>query len=403
MFTTRQLLFWGLCLLACAACKENSSEVGGSGDVVEIVDPAPITAISFVDVTKKADLYRTHYYPPQNPTSLPCYGHESMVGGAAIGDYNQDGWLDIFVPRLYLKDLLFINKQDGSFDEVGGSAGVDSDAGSSAAAWADIDGDGDLDLIVTMLSKHPTLLYLNQGNGTFKEEGMKRGVTLEVSNAVICPMMTSPSFGDIDQDGDLDLPINAWYDTKLDNANWARVYRNDGNGHFEDVSQELGIEDMGWEAAFSSAFVDINNDSWMDLFLVADWNATALYLNNGDGTFSDESEMAQVGLDDNGMGLAVGDYNNDDRLDFFVTSIGLPPHPMPYCDKFPCSGNKLYRGSPGIQFFDATGNTGVTNGDWGWGAAFFDFDNDGDLDLGMTNGYELLIDNPGFQNTNERL
>jgi hypothetical protein len=121
---------------------------------------------------------------------------------------------------------------------------------------------------------------------------------------------------------------------------------------------------------------------------VSDYKSSRLYWNNRDGTFTDGTEAAHVGTDDGGMGSAIGDYDNDGDLDWFVTAL--------YCAEMPeapeCSGNRLYRNDGGRRFSDQTDSANVRNGYWGWAADFFDFDNDGDLDIVQTNGVDVPID-----------
>jgi hypothetical protein len=349
--------------------------------------------VHFSDVTAAAGI---DYVQLVSPGDLPALEPIYMSGGAAAGDYDRDGFPDLYVTRLDAPDLLYRNRGDGSFEDVTGAAGLGRDLHTNGAGWGDIDNDGDLDLYVTTMGESRHLLFVNDGHGGFREEAEARGAQLPSPNPTLG---YSVAFGDYDGDGWLDLFVGEWrpqpFNPGLPPAN-ARLLRNRGAaqpGFFDDTTDEAGVALDGVVGsnlgtfAFTPRFTDLDGDRWPDLTIAADFGESRLFWNQGDGSFVDGTEAAGVGGDENGMGSAVGDYDGDGRLDWFVTSIFDPDDA---CQGAPCdwglTGNRLYRNEGGRVFSDRTDEAGVRDGYWGWGAAFLDYDNDGDLDLGMVNG-----------------
>lgn len=336
----------------------------------------------FQDVTLGAGVDYLHWdgvVPPEfTPVDVEML---YMSGGAAVGDYDRDGWPDLYVTRLNGPNMLLRNQQDGTFTDVAAAAGVALVAWSSGAVWGDVTNDGFPDLyVLTIARDQRNYLYINDGAGGFTESAVGRGVAL--TSAGPKRRFTSAALGDYDLDGDLDLFTTAWSNTPSGNL----LFCNDGTGHFTDVTQEAGASITKHVYGFAPGFADINNDGWPDILIAADFGSSQLFLNLG-GTFVNFTESAQVGTDENGMGSALGDYDNDGDLDWFVTSIY---DPNKTCELQTCgwgySGNRLYQNEGSSNFTDQTDAAGVRDGGWGWGASFSDFDNDGDLDLAMTNG-----------------
>lgn len=336
--------------------------------------------ILFEDVTIIAGLNTAHTVP-QNGDALFCREEVRMSAGAAAIDVNGDGWTDLYVTRIGSPNLLYINNTDGTFTEDAAASGVDLVANSSGVAFADIDNDGDDDLYVQAILDQRRYLYINDGMGIFTEEAVKRGAAF--FGLVI--KGTSATFGDYDNDGDLDIHILEWLPSLSNNL----LLQNDGAGNFTDVTIFANVS-MPTTFGFANAFADINDDTFPDLLIAADFGTSRLFQNMGNGQFTDITLTALVGTDENGMGSAVGDYDGDGDLDWFVTSIFDSDET---CDSVPCNwgytGNRLYRNDTNGNFTDATDLAGVREGYWGWGASFFDYDNDGDLDLGMTNGVDF--------------
>ena len=341
----------------------------------------------FVDQTLSAGVDYLQYLTREPPFCLFGGGYDctpaDMSGGAAVGDVNGDGWPDLYVTRLEQQDILFLNEGDGTFTDGTLDAGLTLVVNSNGAGFADIDNDGDQDLYLTTLGEAQFYLFINDGFGSFSEEALDRGA------AVATPLERfgfSVAFGDYDRDGFLDLYTTEWNNRSVSCVGSAtRLLHNLGAeapGFFEDVTAHAGValENSGEPQSFgfAPAFVDLDNDDWLDLAVVADFGSSRLFWNNRDGTFSDGTVAAQVGTESSGMGSTFGDFDGDGLLDWFVTAIHRGAEPN--------SGNRLYRNKGDRSFDDVTDAVGVRAGDWGWGAVALDYDNDGDRDLAMTNG-----------------
>jgi enediyne biosynthesis protein E4 len=367
---------------------------GGTGGTGE-------TPPRFVDATVEAGLadivQAVHRTPPfclldraSTPEPLDFCVPERLTGGVAVGDYDDDGFVDLFLGALDGPGRLLHNEGDGSFVEVTRAAGLGGSGSSNAAAWADVDGDGDLDLYVSTFAAHRHLLFLNDGHGAFVEAAIARGVAMQ-SDAPI--LGTTPAFGDVDLDGDLDLFVGEWRpDDELGDAeHHVGLFENVADGHFVDVSEASGIDFASVAPlvdakpgvyVFAPAFVDLDDDRFPDLAVAADFGTSRIYWNvAGSFAFEDGTVAAGVGSERNAMGSTFGDVDGDLRLDWFVSAIETPD--------FPELGNRMYIGAGSRAFVDATDTYGVRDGDWGWGAAFFDPDADGDLDVVMTAGWTM--------------
>ena len=314
----------------------------------------------------------------------------SATGGAAAGDYDNDGDIDLFITRGDIgPNLLYRNNGLGVFTDVAASAGLAFTGSAtenyrhSGPTFADMDGDADLDLFIGGIFGDPSFIYRNNGDGTFSDVTPGSGIdTIQAEHNV------SAAFGDYDLDGDLDLFISHWGVERnyRDPGDTEHLWRNDTDGgtiRFTSVSESAGISAgiLGGsiDSTFTPSFARIDGDRYPDILSVADFQKTRFFRNNGDGTFSNATN-ADVLTDQNGMGSAVGDYDNDGDLDWFVTSIMWPGDAE--------SGNRLYRNDDGV-FVNVTDSAGVRSGGWGWGACFLDFENDGDLDIYHTNGWTL--------------
>ncbi len=321
-----------------------------------------------------------------------------MSGGAAVGDFDNDGWPDLYVTRINAPNRLFRNLKNGTFEEVGAARQVALNSYSTGCAWADIDNDGDLDLYV--LTTEPATrhhLFINDGTGMFTEQAIARGAALE-TNAAKRPS-TSISFGDYNRDGWLDVIVASWSrNTFATGGERTLLLKNTGNGYFVDetIPANVFYQDIVW--GFTPRFADVDDDGWPDILIAADFSTSKLYHNNQDGTFTDITAASNVGTDENGMGATIGDLENDGDLDWFVTAIF---DPAATCDNVSScnwgnSGNRMYANNGTGVFSDSTDFCGVRDGYWGWGATFLDYDNDGDADLTMTNGvmFPFAYDDP---------
>jgi hypothetical protein len=358
-------------------------------------DPAPaLERGRFVDVSAHAGV-RGPDADPCSDALADCLA-TSMTGGVAAADFDADGFPDLYVTRLRARDSLYLNCRNGRFADVTEALGLNkADEASNGAAWADVDGDGDLDLFVTTFGKAAKRHYLYlQEDGTFREDGLNRGVAMWNEGPLYG---TSAAFGDYDDDGYLDLYVGEW---RRDDAvpegeptrNHARLFRNRGAstpGFFEDTTERAGVT-MGGTSdngviklagafVFTPVFADLDDDGALDLALASDFGSSRLFWNNRDGTFEDGTAEANVGSDQAGMGASIADYDGDGRLDWFVTSIFEPRRRY--------NGNRLYRNRGKRRFVDTTDVMGVRDIGWGWGDAMLDYDNDADLDLLAVAGF----------------
>jgi hypothetical protein len=364
-------------------------------------EPSP-GLVRFVDATAASGIaFETAWHEVIEPSLIGFLLGKMTTSGAAAGDYDNDGDIDLFITRGdTVPNLLYRNNGSGAFTDVAAAAGLAFTAGPGqnyrlgGPTFADMDGDGDLDLFLGGLFGDPSFLFANDGDGTFSNVTTGSGIdTMQAENSL------GAAFGDYDLDGDLDMLL-AHYGSRASLqfeapfiGDTEHLWRNDSsNGTivFTSVSQAAGIspsvitlpdplknmEDIDW--TFTPTFARIDADRYPDILLVADFNRTQVFINNTDGTFSNATDTAVL-TDTNGMGSAVGDLDNDGDLDWFVTSIMFPEKPD--------SGNRLYLNENG-RFADGTEASGVRNGGWGWGACFLDFQNDGALDIYATNGWD---------------
>lgn len=402
-------------------------EVCGSWNInpdpaVEFPGPggAPVT---FVDVTQEAGLDYRQYFRASG-SRLECifdfHGDNDVqpnadceptwfTGGAAVADYDGDGWPDLYVTRLGAPDILFHNDQKGGFDDRTEQAGLADCSYTNGVNWADIDNDGDPDLLLSAVGSARHFLYVNQGDGTFVEEAQARGFDLPTDGI---HDGESIGVGDYDLDGWLDLHVNEWMRTGHfpDGGTFGpRLLHNTGDGNFEDVTEAAGVSmiDISEKGVFgfSSTFVDLDDDGWPELAVASDFRTSRLFMNRANGTFSDGTLAASVNKESNAMGSSFGDFDGDGRLDWFVTSIAELAEECQdgSCTKWKGTGNRLYHNEGGGFFTDATDAAGVRDGAWAWGTSFFDFDNDADQDIVLVNGWPGRDLNGGFVHHDTRV
>jgi hypothetical protein len=346
-------------------------------------------AATFSDVTEDAGI--NYFYDPKPYDQISQL--EFQTGGAAAGDYDNDGWIDLYVTRYYAPDVLYRNNGNGTFSDVSQSAFCPLSNPSCAlptrntngAGWGDIDNDGDLDMYVSSIAGQlQHFLYINDGAGHFTEEAVVRGAG--VGDGVRTTAGTSVSFGDYDNDGWLDIYVGEW--RELDDPSipvQARLLRNLGSvspGHFEDTTNSAGVNldrPDGQSTSLTPRFGDLDRDGHQDIAIGADFSRSRMFWNNGDGTFTDGTSSMGVTLGQNDMGFVFGDANGDGRLDWFTTDI--------FISGLPTDGNRMLLNNGDRTFTDVTTTAGVRNAGWGWGTEMFDYDNDRDLDIIVTNGF----------------
>ncbi|MFO0873814.1 MAG: CRTAC1 family protein [Phycisphaerales bacterium] len=314
----------------------------------------------------------------------------AYAGGACVGDFNKDGWQDLFVlsgGSGNTPDHLFINNGNGTFTDQAAAWGLTAIHKGKAVCAGDFDGDGWLDIYVCSAgpwgqasAPGQNKLYHNNGNGTFSNVAASAGV------AFVNPTSQDSwacAFGDYDLDGDLDLFVGGFLTSAPSNIG-NKLFRNNGNGTFTDVTASIGLfAGIGPVATLGVAFVDTDGDRYPELLLSGDFKGanfigSRYFKNNGDGTFTDLTDASNTGDDENGMGQCRGDLDNDGELDWYVTSAYFP--------EVGWTGNKLYRGLGGNSFVEVAATAGCADGGYGWGTVAVDFNQDGWQDIAETNG-----------------
>jgi hypothetical protein len=360
------------------------------------------SVVTFENVAKSVGMTFTHV----NGASPEKYLVETMGSGAAFLDYDNDGWIDLFVVdggsiaaagKSAAQHRLYHNEGKGIFKDVTAASGIVHRAYGMGACAGDVDGDGRIDLYITNYG--PNTLYRNAGNGVFTDITRTARVGLE-------GWSTSCAFVDVDRDGDLDLFIANYLDAPPsknpfcgDPQRRIRVYchplnytglpsvlyRNDGKGVFSDVSAEAGIAKFVGNG-LGVAVGDYDDDGLPDVFVANDAVPNFLFHNDGKGRFSEVALAAGVAVGRDGkpragMGTEFADYNGDGRLDLVVTNHEFETH-------------SLFRNDGKGSFSDASVEAGIASPTLpyvGFGVAFFDGDNDANLDLAIVNGH--VIDN----------
>ena len=398
--------------------QQGGASTGGVHKAVKDAQMRPITAggfvdgapVVFVDATHAAglDKFRHRSGAPQKRMIL-----ETPGSGVALLDYDNDGWLDIYLlngsTMAALKEqepapraMLLHNNHDGTFTDVTEKAGVGNERWGFGVAVGDYDNDGWPDIYVSNFGKNR--LYHNNHDGTFTDVAERAGVTLG-------GWSTGATWGDYDHDGRLDLFVPGYVKIDIDNPpipghgglpeGYCRfrdvevmcgprglpgepdhLFHNNGDGTFTDVSTKAGVADTRGYYGLASVFVDVDDDGWIDLAVANDSVPKYLYRNKHDGTFEDISYLSGFALNDDGreqaaMGIGVGDYNRDGRVDFHITN---------FSDDY----NTLYRNDGDASFTDVSVRAGIANDTipfLGWGTGFLDFDNDGLLDIFAANGH----------------
>lgn len=361
------------------------------------------TNLHFTDITEKAGIKFTHVSSPEKK-----YIVESMSGGVALFDYDHDGYLDLYLVNSLTVDLvkskqktrsvLYHNNGDGTFTDVTDKAGVGDIGWGMGVTIGDYNNDGWDDIYVTCLG--PNHLLKNNGNGTFVDVTQKTGVSDP-------RWSTGAAFVDYDNDGKLDLFVSNYVDFDVNNlpefgkgrtcqfkgipvqcgprglkGAGDTLYHNNGDGTFTDVSRKAGVADSDGYYGLGVICSDFDDDGLVDIFVANDSTPNFLYHNNGDGTFKDIGFSSGTAVNENGseqgsMGVTLGDYDHDGRLDLFITN-------------FDDDYNTLYRSDGKGSFTDvsyATKVAAVSLPYVGWGTWFFDYDSDGWADLLVVNGH----------------
>lgn len=360
--------------------------------------------VIFTDVTRDSGINFINVAPAEKK-----YIVESMGGGLALFDFDNDGKLDIYLLNSYSvsaalskqprpKAALYRNLGNGRFEDVATNAGVADPGWAMGVSVADFDNDGLDDIHVTCFG--PNKLYRNRGGGKFEDVTAKAGVNDD-------RFSTGSAWGDFDRDGDLDLMVTNYVAFKLDDlpqfgkgalcqykgvpvqcgprglpGAGDSLFRNNGDGTFTDISKKAGVDDPAGHYGLGVTWIDFDDDGWPDIFIANDATPNYAYRNNRDGTFTEKAfelgcAVDESGLEQGSMGISFGDYDRDGLLDLVVTN---------FSDQY----NTIYKKTKDGGYIDASRNTKTADISLpyvGWGTKFFDYDNDGWLDLLVVNGH----------------
>ena len=397
-------------LLWLAATLATPARAQGGHDVAPPPPPGLKTAAcqnrpvpQLEDVTEKAGIRFRHSYSAEKK-----YIPESMSGGVLLLDYDRDGWLDIYfsnAPTVEMalkhqpaRGALYHNNHDGTFTDVTDKAGIATPCWANGGAVGDYNNDGWPDIYVTCLGAN--VLYRNNGDGTFTDVTAHAGVG-DVRNS------TGAAFGDYDNDGFVDLMVTNYVDFHLESlpgfgklpictyrgldvqcgprglkGAGDTLYHNNGDGTFTDVSKAAGVDDPNGYFGLGVVWVDFNNSGRQDIFVANDATPNYLYKNEGNGKFREiglesGTAVSEDGVEQACMGVAIGDYNHTGRPSIYVTN---------FADEY----DTLYRNNGDWEFDDVSYKSGVGLPSMPyvkWGDAFFDVDNDGWLDLIAVSGH----------------
>lgn len=373
--------------------------------------PQNYPKVRFVDVSEKAGINFQHF-SGQRSTQLP----EDMGSGAAWGDYDNDGWLDLFVVNqvgpltLTTEEVkhsdshcsLYHNNGNGTFSEVSAQTGVDYRGWGMACAWGDYNNDGWLDLFISSYGKN--IFYQNNGNGTFSDKTKDAGLLVPGG------FWSGISWADFNRDGFLDLYVcgyvkysyhenqttslqyNAVVPASLNPSSFEPernlLYRNNRDGSFSEIAKKAGVDNLKGRG-LSAAWCDFDEDGWPDLYVANDVSDNVLYHNQGNETFENISHSSWVADYRGAMGIAVGDWDQDLDMDMFITHWIAQENALYNNMLSQYASLNISNPNTTIKFMDEADRYGlgqIALDNIGWGTSFFDYDNDGKLDLFVANG-----------------
>ena len=355
------------------------------------------------------------------------YAYMYMGGGVSIGDINNDGLKDVFFTGNMVSNRLYLNKGNLKFEDISKTAGLLGDnRWFTGVTMADVNNDGFLDIYCSVSGKYEpkgNLLYINNGDETFSEKGIKFGLA-DVGNSI------QATFFDYDLDGDLDVYLATYPPTKFNAPNnhyrikmsnhrdveSDKLFRNDGNT-FTDVTDKAGLRSFG--LSLSCTVGDLNNDGWQDIYISNDFSSPDfLYINNQDGTFVEQIKNTTKHTAFYGMGVDIADFNNDQKLDILQVDM-MAKNNRRQKANMANMNPKLFWGTvnagfhyqymqnilqlnSGIlidslpYFSDVSRLAGLSSTDWSWGPLFADLDNDGLKDIFISNGTRREINNRDY-------
>lgn len=404
-----------LVFMLCHACADELPEpYKGGKDVMFTSIPSSHSSITFKNEIKETPEF-----------NFLNYSYIYNGGGVAVGDINNDGLEDIYFTSNQNSNKLYLNKDNFVFKDITATAKVEDDEGwSTGVSMIDINNDGWLDIYVCKSASienrvaRQNKLFVNQKNNTFREEALNYGLK---ENG----FSTQAYFFDYDKDGDLDMYLvnhsletrmqtllSPHLQTRITKDDLDRLFRND-NGKYVDVSKEAGIQKVAW--GLSASIGDFNNDNWPDIYVANDFlEPDFLFINNQDGTFTDEVLTRFKHISNNSMGSDFADINNDLQPDLVVLDMlaadrkrGKENMASMDIGKFnrmvnrgwhhQYMSNMLQLNNGNGTYSDIAQFSGVAKTDWSWAPLVADFNNDGYNDLFVTNGIEKDISNQDFR------
>lgn len=351
----------------------------------------------------ESDLFSEVAVPAGVGARIPAYGTPENSGfvwyGAAASDFNDDGWMDLFVTSAK-RNYLYLNNGKGGFRDASDETGVKAIATGTAPLVFDYDNDGDSDVFISSVGQQILLENtLGQtGKLGFNDVSLESGVNKGAIGF-------SAVAGDVNADGFLDIYVtsynrygqiapDSWF--RATNGTPNLLFINQGNGTFREEAAKWGVEDTRW--SYAAEFADVNEDGKIDLYVANDFGEKAMFINKGD-RFVDEAKERGVLDPANGMGVSFGDYNNDGRLDLHASNMSSTAGNRILTRMFPnasakdnvlkklAAGNNLFENVGDGKFKDVTFDVGGFSGGWAWGGGFIDFDNDGWEDIYTPNGF----------------
>lgn len=349
------------------------------------------------------DLFSEISRPAGTSLPLPAYGTEGnadfVYHGAAAADLNNDGYIDITATGIE-DNYIYINQGDGTFKNMSWEVGIPPNPTLTAPLPLDFDNDGDLDLFFS--STGSQMLFENRlvpdGTLGFQDISLESGVALPAHGF-------SAVAGDVNNDGYPDIYVtgynrygivmpNSWHQATNGTPNL--LFINQGDGTFRERAREWGVRDSRW--SYAAQFTDLNGDGLQDLYVANDFGENSLHINQGGG-FEDQARPLGILDPGNGMGVAISDYNNDGNLDVLVTNMSSTAGNRILNRLYPgtgsddhilrkiSAGSNLYRGNDDGTFTDVTAQAGPFSLGWSWGGLFMDFDNDGWEDIYISSGF----------------
>ena len=359
--------------------------------------------MSLDSMVANAELFSEVSIPAGIAVARPPFGTPGSDGftyrGAVAADFNNDGWIDLFVCGSE-HNFLNLNDGKGHFRDVSRGVGLDNVDPCVGAVALDYDNDGDQDLFLTNIGPQMLLRNHLKEDGTLKFEdvSLKAGVARTAVGF-------SAAVGDVNGDGLPDIYVtsynhygkvvpNSWFQATNGTPNL--LFINQGDSTFKEEATKWGVDDSRW--SYAAEFADVNGDGKLDLYVVNDFGEKALFINKGDH-FTDEARERGVLDPGNGMGVSFGDFNNDGLLDLHVTNMSSTAGNRILSRLFPtasakdnvlkklAAGNFLYQNTGDGYFKDVTADVGGLSAGWAWGGGFIDFDNDGWEDIYSPNGF----------------